>query len=165
MQEVQVETNQVSTLHPSQETIWECILQYRFGTLGPLLGKTLRAAEIELDQNGIELDSIYYSFSSKYPKGIVSWQSPTENDSIRKGFGVRIEVSNGLAPNDLVDVPDFQGIFLSEALKIIEERGFFEGKIQYVENKKFLPNTVLNQSPKEGTKVSQGSKINLVIAK
>ena len=130
-----------------------------------LLGKTLRAAEIELDQNGIELDSIYYSFSSKYPKGIVSWQSPTENDSIRKGFGVRIEVSNGLAPNDLVDVPDFQGIFLSEALKIIEERGFFEGKIQYVENKKFLPNTVLNQSPKEGTKVSQGSKINLVIAK
>ena len=114
-----------------------------------LLGKTLRAAEIELDQNGIELDSIYYSFSSKYPKGIVSWQSPTENDSIRKGFGVRIEVSNGLAPNDLVDVPDFQGIFLSEALKIIEERGFFEGKIQYVANKKFLPNTVLNQSPKE----------------
>ena len=97
-----------------------------------------------------------YSFSSKYPKGIVSWQSPTENDSIRKGFGVRIEVSNGLAPNDLVDVPDFQGIFLNEALKIIQEKGFFEGKIQYVENKKFLPNTVLNQSPKEGTKVSQG---------
>ena len=130
-----------------------------------LLGKTLRAAEIELDQEGIELDSIYYSFSSKYPKGIVSWQSPTENDSIRKGFGVRIEVSNGLAPNDLVDVPDFQGIFLNEALKIIQEKGFFEGKIQYVENKKFLPNTVLNQSPKDGTKVSQGSKINLVIVK
>lgn len=130
-----------------------------------LLGKTLRAVEIELDQEGIELDSIYYSFSSKYPKGIVSWQSPTENDSIRKGFGVRIEVSNGLAPNDLVDVPDFQGIFLNEALKIIQEKGFFEGKIQYVENKKFLPNTVLNQSPKEGTKVSQGSRINLVIVK
>ena len=130
-----------------------------------LSGKTLRAAEIQLDQEGIELDSIYYSFSSKYPKGIVSWQSPTENDSIRKGFGVRIEVSNGLAPNDLVDVPDFQGIFLNEALKIIQEKGFFEGKIQYIENKKFLPNTVLNQSPKEGTKVSQGSKINLVIVK
>ena len=130
-----------------------------------LLGKTLRAVEIELDQEGIELDSIYYSFSSRYPKGIVSWQSPTENDSIRKGFGVRIEVSNGLAPNDLVDVPDFQGIFLNEALKIIQEKGFFEGKIQYVENKKFLPNTVLNQSPKEGTKVSQGSRINLVIVK
>ena len=130
-----------------------------------LLGKTLRAAEIELDQEGIELDSIYYSFSSKYPKGIVSWQSPTENDIIRKGFGVRLEVRNGLAPNDLVDVPDFQGIFLNEALKIIQEKGFFEGKIQYVENKKFLPNTVLNQSPKDGTKVSQGSKINLVIVK
>ena len=53
-----------------------------------------------------------------YPKGIVSWQSPTENDSIRKGFGVRIEVSNGLAPNDLVDVPDFQGIFLLSLIHI-----------------------------------------------
>ena len=59
----------------------------------------------------------------------------------------------------------FKEFFLAKALKIIEERGFFEGKIQYVENEKFLPNTVLNQSPKEGTKVSQGSKINFVIVK
>ena len=130
-----------------------------------MIGKTLRAAEIELDQNSIELDSIYFSFSSKYPKGIVSWQSPSENDSIRKGFGVRIEVSNGLAPNDLVAVPDFQGIFLSEALKIIDKNGFKEGKVQYVENNKFLQNTIISQSPNDGTKVSQGSKINLVVVK
>lgn len=130
-----------------------------------LLGKTLRAAEIELDQNSIVLDSIYYSFSTKYPKGIVSWQSPSENDSIRKGFGVRVEVSKGLAPNDLVDIPDFQGIFLNEALKIINEKGFKEGKVQYVDNKNFLPNTVISQSPNEGTKVSQGFKINLIVVK
>ena len=130
-----------------------------------LIGKTLRAAEIELDQNSIELDSIYFSFSSKYPKGIVSWQSPSENDSIRKGFGVRVEVSNGLAPNDLVAVPDFQGIFLNEALTIIDKKGFKEGRIQYVENNKFLPNTIVSQSPNEGTKVSQRSKINLVVVK
>ena len=130
-----------------------------------LIGKTLRAAEIELDQNSIELDSIYFSFSSKYPKGIVSWQSPSENDSIRKGFGVRVEVSNGLAPNDLVAVPDFQGIFLNEALTIIDKKGFKEGRVQYVENNKFLPNTIISQSPNEGTKVSQGSKINLVVVK
>ena len=130
-----------------------------------LIGKTLRAAEIELDQSSIELDSIYFSFSSKYPKGIVSWQSPSENDSIRKGFGIRVEVSNGLAPNDLVAVPDFQGIFLNEALAIIDKTGFKEGRVQYVDNNKFLPNTIISQSPYEGTKVSQGSKINLVVVK
>jgi beta-lactam-binding protein with PASTA domain len=130
-----------------------------------LIGKTLRAAEIELDQSSIELDSIYFSFSSKYPKGIVSWQSPSENDSIRKGFGIRVEVSNGLAPNDLVAVPDFQGIFLNEALAIIDKTGFKEGRVQYVDNNKFLPNTIISQSPNEGTKVSQGSKINLVVVK
>ena len=130
-----------------------------------LIGKTLRAAEIELDQSSIELDSIYFSFSSKYPKGIVSWQSPSENDSIRKGFGIRVEVSNGLAPNDLVAVPDFQGIFLNEALAIIDKTGFKEGRVQYVDNNKFLPNTIISQSPNEGTKVSQGSKINLIVVK
>ncbi|GIS42825.1 MAG: hypothetical protein Ct9H90mP15_08650 [Candidatus Neomarinimicrobiota bacterium] len=41
-----------------------------------LLGKTLRASEIELNQIGIEVDSVYYSFNPNYPKGIISWQSP-----------------------------------------------------------------------------------------
>ena len=140
------------------------ITQFNQKILVPsLIGKTLRAAEITLDQNSIELDSIYYSFSTKYPKGIVSWQSPAENDSIRKGFGVRVEVSNGLAPNDLVEVPNLRGIFLSEALKIINEKGFIEGKIRYVENQKSLSNTIINQNPVDGTKIKQGSKINLIV--
>ena len=56
-----------------------------------LLGKTLRSSEIELDQIGISIDSVYYSYSPNYPKGIVSWQSPAPLDSVRKGFGVRLE--------------------------------------------------------------------------
>jgi hypothetical protein len=130
-----------------------------------LLGKTLRSSEIELDQIGISVDSVYYSYSPNYPKGIVSWQSPAPLDSIRKGFGVRIEVSTGLAPNDFIAVPDLQGIFYSEAIKKINELGLKEGSIQFVVQNKFLPNTVLNQNPKEGTKVSQDSSINLIISK
>ena len=119
-----------------------------------LLGKTLRSSEIE-----------YYSYSPNYPKGIVSWQSPAPLDSVRKGFGVRLEVSTGLAPNDFVTVPDLQGIFYSEAIKKIDEIGLKEGSVQFVNQDKFLPNTVLNQNPKEGTKVSQDSPINLIISK
>ena len=62
-------------------------------------------------------------------------------------------------------MPDFQGIFLNEALAIIDKTGFKEGRVQYVDNNKFLPNTIISQSPNEGTKVSQGSKINLVVVK
>ena len=130
-----------------------------------LLGKTLRSSEIELDQIGISVDSVYYSYSPNYPKGIVSWQSPAPLDSVRKGFGVRLEVSTGLAPNDFVTVPDLQGIFYSEAIKKIDEIGLKEGSVQFVNQDKFLPNTVLNQNPKEGTKVSQDSPINLIISK
>ena len=130
-----------------------------------LLGKTLRSSEIELDQIGISVDSVYYSYSPNYPKGIVSWQSPAPLDSVRKGFGVRLEVSTGLAPNDFVTVPDLQGIFYSEAIKKIDKMGLKEGSIQFVNQDKFLPNTVLNQNPKEGTKVSQDSPINLIISK
>ena len=130
-----------------------------------LLGKTLRSSEIELDPIGISIDSVYYSYSPNYPKGIVSWQSPAPLDSVRKGFGVRLEVSTGLAPNDFVTVPDLQGIFYSEAIKKIDEIGLKEGSVQFVNQDKFLPNTVLNQNPKEGTKVSQDSPINLIISK
>ena len=130
-----------------------------------LLGKTLRSSEIALDQIGISVDSVYYSYSPNYPKGIVSWQSPAPLDSVRKGFGVRLEVSTGLAPNDFVTVPDLQGIFYSEAIKKIDKMGLKEGSIQFVNQDKFLPNTVLNQNPKEGTKVSQDSPINLIISK
>ena len=130
-----------------------------------LLGKTLRSSEIELEQIGISVDSVYYSYSPNYPKGIVSWQSPAPLDSVRKGFGVRLEVSTGLAPNDFVTVPDLQGIFYSEAIKKIDEIGLKEGSVQFVNQDKFLPNTVLNQNPKEGTKVSQDSPINLIISK
>jgi len=130
-----------------------------------LLGKTLRSSEIELDQIGISVDSVYYSYSPNYPKGIVSWQSPAPLDSVRKGFGVRLEVSTGLAPNDFVTVPDLQGIFYSEAIKKIDEIGLKEGSVQFINQDKFLPNTVLNQNPKEGTKVSQDSPINLIISK
>ena len=130
-----------------------------------VLGKTLRSSEIELDQLGITVDSVYYAYSPNYPKGIVSWQSPAALDSIRKGFGVRLEVSTGLAPNDFVTVPDLEGIFYSEAIKRISEIGLKEGYIQFVSQDEFLPNTVLSQNPKEGTQVSQSSSINFIISK
>ena len=130
-----------------------------------VLGKTLRSSEIELDQLGITVDSVYYAYSPNYPKGIVSWQSPAALDSIRKGFGVRLEVSTGLAPNDFVTVPDLEGIFYSEAIKRISEIGLKEGSIEFVSQDEFLPNTVLSQNPKEGTQVSQSSSINFIISK
>ena len=142
------------------------ITQFNEKILVPeLLGKTLRSSEIELDQIGINVDSVYYSYSPNYPKGIVSWQSPAPLDSIRKGFGVRLEVSTGLAPNDFVTIPDLQGIFYSEAIKKIDEMGLKEGSVKFISQDNFLPNTVLNQNPKEGTKVSQNSSINLIISK
>ena len=142
------------------------ITQFNEKILVPeLLGKTLRSSEIELDQIGITIDSVYYAYSTNYPKGIVSWQNPAPSDSIRKGFGMRLEVSTGLAPNDFVTVPDLQGIFYSEALKKINEIGLKEGSVKFTSQDSFLPNTVLSQNPKEGTKVSQKSSVNLIISK
>tara|TARA_Y100001970_G_scaffold257772_1_gene336975 strand:- start:3147 stop:3866 length:720 start_codon:yes stop_codon:yes gene_type:complete len=130
-----------------------------------LLGKTLRASEIELNQIGIVVDSVYYSFNPNYPKGIISWQSPAPLDSIRKGLGVRLEVSRGLAPNDFVPVPNLIGLFYNEALDKIKDSNLEKGSIKFVDYDKSVPNIVLNQNPKEGTKISQNSKINLVISK
>ena len=70
-----------------------------------------------------------------------------------------------MAPNDFVTIPDLQGIFYSEAIKKIDEMGLKEGSVKFISQDNFLPNTVLNQNPKEGTKVSQNSSINLIISK
>jgi beta-lactam-binding protein with PASTA domain len=128
-----------------------------------LVGKTLRSAQIELDQLGVEVDSVYYAFNANFDKGLVSWQYPTPKDSLRKGFGIRLEVSQGSNPIDLVPVPDLQGLFLSEAVDKISESNLITGKIKFIKNERFLPKTVFNQNPPSNTKVERGTKIDLII--
>lgn len=128
-----------------------------------LVGKTLRSAQIELDQLGVEVDSVYYAFNANFDKGLVSWQYPTPKDSLRKGFGIRLEVSQGSNPIDLISVPDLQGLFLSEAMQKIDKSNLITGKIKYIKNERFLPKTVFNQNPPLGTKVRRGTKIDLII--
>ena len=128
-----------------------------------LVGKTLRSAQIELDQLGVEVDSVYYAFNANFDKGLVSWQYPTPKDSLRKGFGIRLEVSQGSNPIDLVPVPDLQGLFLSEAVEKISESKLITGKIKFIKNERFLPKTVFNQNPPSNTKVERGTKIDLII--
>jgi len=128
-----------------------------------LVGKTLRSAQIELDQLGVEVDSVYYAFNANFDKGLVSWQYPTPKDSLRKGFGIRLEVSQGSNPIDLVPVPDLQGLFLSEAVEKISESNLITGKIKFIKNERFLPKTVFNQNPPSNTKVERGTKIDLII--
>jgi len=128
-----------------------------------LVGKTLRSAQIELDQLGVEVDSVYYAFNANFDKGLVSWQYPTPKDSLRKGFGIRLEVSQGSNPIDLVPVPDLPGLFLSEAVEKISESNLITGKIKFIKNERFLPKTVFNQNPPSNTKVERGTKIDLII--
>ena len=71
----------------------------------------------------------------------------------------------GLAPNDFVPVPNLIGLFYNEALDKIKDSNLEKGSIKFVDYDKSVPNIVLNQNPKEGTKISQNSKINLVISK
>jgi beta-lactam-binding protein with PASTA domain len=78
---------------------------------------------------------------------------------------MRLEVSRGLAPNDFVAVPNLIGLFYSEGLEKIGNSNLKEGSIKFVDYKKSVPNIILNQNPKEGTKVSQNSRINLIISK
>ena len=52
-----------------------------------------------------------------------------------------------------------------EALEKIESSNLKKGSTKFVDYEKSVPNIILNQSPKEGTKISQNSKINLVISK
>ena len=68
------------------------------------------------------------------------------------------------APDKLITVPDLAGQSLDRARASLVKVGLQIGDAEQRENGEASPNTVIAQSPKAGTKLSKGKKVNLVIA-
>ena len=43
-----------------------------------LIGRSLRSAELALNQVGLEIDTVYEEYNSDVPNGNVTWQYPKE---------------------------------------------------------------------------------------
>jgi len=128
-----------------------------------LIGQSLRSAELILHQAGLLIDTIYTEYNPEYPKGTIAWQYPKANNSIKRGLGIQITVSQGLPP-DFYQVPNVIGLSLEQAKEHIANSRLKVGKISYHEDQDLVPYTVLDQSISEGTVLDKPMKINVVVS-
>lgn len=128
-----------------------------------LLGRSLRSAELALNQVGLEVDTVYEEYNSDVPSGNVTWQYPKGGDMLNKGMGLHLTISLGVPPN-FFQVPNLFGLSKKKAILDIEKAGFKIGKIFYRQNEDLIPYTVLDQSIAAETVLEKPINIDLTVS-
>jgi len=128
-----------------------------------LIGRSLRSAELVLNQAGLEIDTVYKEYNSDVPSGNVTWQYPKGGDLLNKGMGLHLTISLGVPPN-FYQVPNLFGLSKKKAVNDLEKAGFRLGKIFYRQNEDLIPYTVLDQSIPAETVLEKPSPIDLTVS-
>ena len=128
-----------------------------------LIGQSRRSAELELNQRGLLIDTVYTEYNPEYPNGTIAWQYPKAGDRRKKGMGIQITVSKGMPPN-FFQVPNLIGLSINQAKDLIFKSRLKVGKISYHQDQDLVPYTVLDQSIKDGTVLDASTIINLVVS-
>ena len=128
-----------------------------------LIGRSLRSAELSLNQMGLEIDTVYEEYNSDVPSGNVTWQYPKGGDLLNRGNGLHLTISLGVPPN-FFQVPNLFGLSKKKAVVDLEKAGFTLGKIFYRQNEDLIPYTVLDQSIVAETVLEKTISIDLTIS-
>jgi|TARA_Y100000994_G_scaffold67296_1_gene54916 beta-lactam-binding protein with PASTA domain len=128
-----------------------------------LIGRSLRSAELALNQIGLEIDTVYEEYNSDVPSGNVTWQYPKGGDMLNKGMGLHLTISLGVPPN-FYQVPNLFGLSKKKAVFDLERAGFKLGKTFYRQNEDLIPYTVLDQSIPAETVLEKPTNIDLTIS-
>lgn len=130
-----------------------------------LKGKPLEEAKKIINELGLTINEIKEVEKEDVEKGLVVETEPPTTMEVKKGSFVNIVVSKGSPPKKEIKnviVPNVLNMSLIEAKKVLESKGLKLGNIKKVcdEDKDF--DIVISQSPKPGTSVTRGSKVNIV---
>ena len=130
-------------------------------TFPNLTGKTLRSAEILMQDNDLSMDSVSYGFSDM-PREVIFWQSIEPGEYVRPGSGVHVKISLGLSN---WEVPTVVNMSFEDAYKAINDAGLRLGTVSYRDRNDLLPNTVIYQSVPGTTVLSIPQPIDLIVSR
>lgn len=125
-----------------------------------LRGLTSRQARIALEENDLSRGVVSSTFSMHTPKDSVIEQSPAPGTTVKQFSAVDLLVSLGRVPRAYM-MPDLDGIRLSDAIPMIEKYGMSTGKIRSVASKDRSNGVILEQTPKPGYRIVEGTVIHL----
>lgn len=121
---------------------------------------SLRNAEIQLQNYGLQVGTISYE-SSRF-KNTILRQSIEPEETVPTGTVIDLAVSDGLGEN-MVDIPDIQGIRLSEAQQKLQEAGLRVGEIRFQPSKDYAPNVILSYEPQK-EQLIEGETLKLIVS-
>ncbi|MBE7700219.1 Stk1 family PASTA domain-containing Ser/Thr kinase [Oerskovia sp. Sa1BUA8] len=122
-------------------------------------GLSQDAARTALTNQGLVVDpNVEQEDGTTVAKGLVTRSDPTAGQSIEAGGTVKLYISTGL-----VAVPDLDGLSEADAKKALDDVGLVAAFS--TEESDEAVGTVIDQNPGSGNLVSQGSKVNVVLAK
>ncbi len=126
-------------------------------------GKSVRQATLDLESAGLKLGEISWAVSDTIPEKVVVFSYPAAGAEVPMGSAVNLMVNRGRA-TDYVFMPKVIGMALSDAKKLLEDKGLKVGIVSTRTNENYLPETVLEQSEPEGTELTLGTEIDLVVS-
>jgi eukaryotic-like serine/threonine-protein kinase len=134
------------------------LLQHSRVTVPDEIGKQESAATVDLDRRGFTVT--VHRRESGSPVGQVIGQSPEGGSKVDKGSAVTLQVSGGPGT---VEVPLVTGLTEATATKALTRRGLNTDSTH--KHSSTVPKgEVISSSPPDGTTVTKGSRVHLVIS-
>jgi serine/threonine-protein kinase len=132
-------------------------------TLVPRLEKeNYSKAIFIIEKAGLKHGVTSFINSTNVDKDAVISSNPKSGTKIKKGTHINLLVSTG--PKTIVHtMVDLRGKSLTEALLTIEKLKMKPGEINYSFNEKLLPDSITDHKPETGSRIAEGTRIDMVI--
>jgi len=130
-----------------------------------VVGKSIRDAENEIKDAGLEVIDKQWKASDKYIRGIVAGQYPSGDQEVPETTGVILFIANGRKEANVV-MPNLIELSMKAAMDTLSAYKFNMEKItiQKEEAPNLLPDTVIDQHPDPGTPTNTSVDVDLVVS-
>ena len=128
-----------------------------------VIGQSKRSANLILKKAGLKIGAVTKMFSTMYPEGVIINQIPDTSETLPKGYSVRVSISKGRSPNNIL-VPSLFGLSKDSAELELRKSGLRLGKVIYKQNEDLIPFTVLEQSIDAGIVLDNTDYVDITVS-
>ncbi|MEG2668725.1 MAG: Stk1 family PASTA domain-containing Ser/Thr kinase [Lachnospiraceae bacterium] len=133
-------------------------------TVPNLLGSSEDSAKQALSNAGLSVGNVSSEYNDSEAGTVIS-QSVSAKKKVSKGTTVSITVSKGKKPEEKASVPSVVGSSEASAKKAITNAGLSYGGATYEFNNEHEAGVVISVKPGEGSSVSPGTTVSVVVSK
>ncbi len=127
-----------------------------------LRGKSLKEAFLIAKKNGIYLKKSFGIYDKTYKPLTVIDQFPAPDTKVKVGSVLKVYVSSDI--NEVI-VPQLVGLNIKEVEDILKKSNLRKGFVSYIFANDVPIDFVISQSYSEGTRIAEGSNIDILVSK